>query len=116
MNDHQNDNDAIRGFAKGGIAAAITINSGALITSLSQSDTLLKITGTYEFSNALETWAFGVSAAAVAWVFALIAASAFANGHRKLEITMASTGIIFILISVACFLLGFLNISYGIRN
>lgn len=116
MSDHQNNNDAIRGFAKGGIAAAITINSGALIASLSQADHLLNIVGKLDLANAITAWAAGVATAAVAWVFAILAASAFANGWRKSEITAAGAGIIALLFSIGSFFAGFLSISYGIRS
>ena len=116
MLDHNNNNDAIRAFAKGGIGAAIAINSGALIASLSQADSLIALTGRSFFADAIVAWAVGVSAAAIAWVFAIVAASGFANGQKKLELWAAGAGIVAVLLSISLFLLGFFSIAQGIPS
>jgi hypothetical protein len=110
----ENGNDGVRSFAKGGIAAALTINSGALIAVLSQIEHLAS--GSAGFTaNAFSAWTIGVAAAALSWVFATLAASFHANGHRKLENVTGWIGYALVISSIFLFLSGGLEIESAIR-
>ena len=111
---HSNANDGIRLFAKGGIAAAITINSGALLGTFAKISEILPLVGNFSLRNAISFWSWGVALGSVAWIFAALAASAYANSQRKTEITFGAIGYISVILSIGAFLLGFMNISAGI--
>lgn len=114
--EHLNANDGIRQFAKAGITATITINSGASIALLTQAETLLDIGAGDALGFAISTWAWGVSTGTVAWIFAFLAASAFANEQKGLELHLSLMGIFAFLWSIGCFLTGALSVGRALQG
>lgn len=108
-------NDGIRIFAKASIAAAITINSGALLAVLSQLDKLIKLVALENIRWCFFSWTTGVTVGALSWVCAYAAASAYANGMRKTEIASGYIGAFLILGSILAFALGMYLMGIGIK-
>lgn len=108
-----NANDGVRAFAKAGITAALTINSGALIAALSQFESLQALPAE-SLADAITCWAFGVTAAAMALVFATFAASAYANSLRRREVIANWLGYISTLGSIGLFTFGALALAGGL--
>lgn len=99
-------NEGYRSFARGAIAAVITINALALGAVLSQIAELQRVTNEGEVFTAFALWVVGVAVGVAAWVFAALAAQAYAVGVQRRESTMAQLGMLCIFASLACF-------SYG---
>jgi hypothetical protein len=116
MSDFNNANDGIRLFAKGGIAAALAINSGALVAVISQLGELSGSIPARELSIAFTLWTIGVSSAAVAWVTAALSAMCYANGKRAPEVILSSLTALAVLASIGSFALGAMNIGYAIEH
>ena len=114
--EHLNANDGIRQFARAGITATISINSGAAIALLTQSETMLRVGAGDALGFALSTWAFGVSFGVVAWLSAFLSASAFANDRKRLELFFNFTGISLFLASIVCFWLGASSVGWTLRG
>lgn len=110
----ENSNDGVRSFAKGGIAAALTINSGALIATLSQIESLVGSNSAFA-ANAFSWWTGGVAAAALSWVFGTLAASGHANNQRSLELGAGWVGYALVVFSILAFLKGGIEIETAIR-
>lgn len=62
-------------------------------------------------SAAFRFWALGVTLAASGWVFAAMAASAYANGRRTVERLVGWLGYAAVIGSLACFAMGALNVA-----
>ena len=114
--EHLNANDGIRQFARAGITATITINSGAAIALLTQTEVMLRVGAGDALGFALSTWAFGVSFGVVAWLNAFLSASAFANNKKRLELFYNVTGISLFLASIGCFWLGASSIGWTLQG
>jgi hypothetical protein len=99
-------NEGYRSFARGGIAAVITINTLALGTALSQITELQSIAVGGEVFAAFAYWIAGVVLGMGAWVFAALAAQAYAVGAKRREGMMAPLGILCVIASLACFAYG----------
>lgn len=109
MNDAGNNdaaNEGYRPFSRGAIAAVITINSGALIASLSQFETLQELPNQYALFLAFSLWIGGVTLGSLTWGAAAMAAQAFATDRQKKEEWFAGLGILLFFVSVACFAIG----------
>lgn len=112
--DENNANDGIRMFAKGGITAAIAINSGALIGTLSRLPDLTSVVDPARIGTAILTWALGVGFGTLCWIAAHSAASAYANGKDKSEIWAGIIGYASAIASICLFVFGFWQISQGL--
>ena len=111
----ENANDGVRLFAKAGITAALTINSGALIAVLSQFDKLGGLPAD-NLAAAFRWWSFGVTAAAVTWVLATLVAGYHANNKRRAEIRAGWFAYVVLILSIACFAMGALEIASGLKG
>lgn len=111
-----NANDGIRLFAKAGIAASLTINSGALIAVLTKVTDLRDIVGPNVLGIAMQWWTAGVVLSTLTWVIAAATASAHANRKRQTEITLGIIAYLVVLASIASFAMGMLAISQGLLN
>lgn len=109
-------NEGYRSFARGAIAAVITINSGALVAVLSQFSSIEAFIERGELSLAFHLWTYGVVTGTSAWGFAAMAAQAYAHGADRRETIMAYLGIAAFIASLAFFLAGSLQIACGLTT
>ena len=101
-------------FAKSAITGAALLNSGSLIAVLTQLSDLKPLILAYSLSYAFKCWSFGLAIATFAWVFAALAASAYANHLRRWEIFVGVLGYLCVIISIIAFIFGALEMSAGI--
>lgn len=99
-------NEGLRAHSRGGIAAVITVNSGAMIALLSQLGPLRDMVNMFDVKRAFTMWIVGVVAGLFCWFFATWAASAHIHSKRGLEGFMNVAGYFAWLLSTGCFALG----------
>lgn len=112
----ENNNDAMRNFAKAGIGGSAVLNSGALIAMVSNIEFLPGTFGREAVSDAMLSWTIGVCLATVCWVFAYMAASAYANSNRTLEGIFAAGGLLVFIASIGAFGWGMLQLAQGLTT
>lgn len=108
-------NEGLRAHSRGGIAAVITVNSGAMIALLSQLGSLRSMVEMGAIKHAFAFWIAGVVAGLFCWFFATWAASAHANMVRKLENVLTVCGYLVWLLSTACFAIGAIWVLYSFK-
>ncbi|WP_124254508.1 hypothetical protein [Cereibacter sphaeroides] len=108
-------NEGLRANARGGIAAVITVNSGALIALLSQLGPLKDMVEMSEVKRAFEYWIAGVVAGLLCWFFVTLAAGAHVNGMRKAEIWTTGFGYLAWLLSTIFFALGAVRVLVSLK-
>jgi hypothetical protein len=109
----ENANDGYRSFARGGIAAVIAINTLALGAVLSQLSELRDLADTREVYRAFIAWIVGVALGVLTWLFAALAAQAFANDAVRREAFFGFLGYSSFLGSLVCFIYGSWRIAIG---
>ena len=108
-------NEGLRAHSRGGIAAVIAVNSGAMIALLSQLGSLRSMIEMGAIKHAFSFWITGVVAGLFCWLFATWAASAHANMARKLESALTVCGYLVWLLSTACFAIGAVWVLYSFK-
>lgn len=106
-------NEGYRSFARGGIAAVISINTLALGAVLSQLPDLRNIADPDEVYRAFMAWITGVVLGVLAWLAAALAAQAFVHDATSREKFAATMGYLAFLGSLACFAYGAWRIAVG---
>jgi hypothetical protein len=109
-------------YAQGGIKAALLINGGAAVALLSQAAELAHAGIADSATSAMIVWAFGVFAAAGAWLVAFMSTRYVDKSEREENKTEAhlktadifmNVGLGLIAASLICFLVGSISIAYG---
>ena len=109
-------------YAQGGIKAALLINGGAAVALLSQVAELAKAGIADSATSAIIVWAFGVFAAAGAWLVSFMSTRYVDKSEREENKTEAhlktadifmNVGLGLIAASLICFLVGSISIAYG---
>lgn len=108
-------NEGLRQHARGGIAAVITVNSGAMIALLSQLGALQDLVNMFDVKHAFGFWIAGVVIGLFCWLFATLAASAHVRGRDKAESFYTAVGYLAWLFSVACFAFGATWVLYSFK-
>lgn len=99
---------AYREYSKQGILAAMAINSGALIASLSNIETLA---GKSHAESAFRAWVAGLVVATLCWFFAYMANAAYSHGKECQNLIWSWIGIAAFMISVGFFSFGGWEVS-----
>ena len=109
-------------YAQGAIKAALLINGGAAVALLSQAAELAHAGIADSATSAMIVWAFGVFAAAGAWLVAFMSTRYVDKSEREENKTEAhlktadifmNVGLGLIAASLICFLVGSISIAYG---
>ena len=109
-------------YAQGGIKAALLINGGAAVALLSQAAEVAHAGMADSATSAMIVWAFGVFAAAGAWLVAFMSTRYVDKSEREENKTEAhlktadifmNVGLGLIAASLICFLVGSISIAYG---
>ncbi len=104
-------NEGFRAFGRGGITTVITLNSGALVATLTQLAVLLDIGDSQSIALSFTLWISGVVFGALCWAAAAVAASAFSLGRTKMEQRFTSLGFLLFFLSLGCFSWGAQNLA-----
>lgn len=102
--------DAQRIYARSGIAAATTINSGALLAALTQIEHLASLSGA-DSSRAVMCWAGGVGSATFAWLAAFAASTYHVEDRRIAGHWASAAGMFLFVVSLELFIAGFAFIA-----
>lgn len=108
-------NEGLRANARGGIAAAIAVNSGAMIALLSQLGALRDLVDIDGIKLTFAFWIAGATLGMLAWFFATLAASAHANARPITEKSRTIFGYLVWLSSVSCFAVGAINVLFALK-
>lgn len=108
-------NEGLRQHSRGGIAAVITVNSGAMIALLSQLGSIRDMVDMTDIKNAFAFWIAGVVTGLFGWFFATWAASAHVHGRARAESMLTVLGYLVWLVSVVCFALGAIWVLYSFK-
>jgi len=99
-------NEATRNHTRVALAAAMAINSGALVAALSQVRPFADLGMLDAIGDAFLFWACGLAAGALGWLFAIVAHACAARDFRRLETDATGVATILFAGSVATFLIG----------
>jgi hypothetical protein len=102
--------ELIRAYASSGVAAVVTINSGALIAVLSQASHLAFVPPV-AIGLALLIWALGVTTGVATWGAAFHSIEAQVSGDPENQLRWRNVATDLFHVSLAMFLLGFLAIG-----
>ncbi|MAM11614.1 MAG: hypothetical protein CML23_14360 [Rhizobiaceae bacterium] len=100
------DNEGYRSFARGGLTAAVTVNSGALVALVSQLSALKAPSNGPYLKAAFIFWVVGIVLGLLAWAAAAAAAQSFANEKHRREVAFASSGFALFFLSILSFIAG----------
>jgi hypothetical protein len=112
---HEQNVELIRSYASAGIAAAVAINSGALIAVLSQMGDATVISP-LAGARAMTAWMLGVAVGVLAWPAAYLSVSHYAHGRPADEVRWANISAGLALGSVVLFGLGFIPVVWSIAR
>ena len=99
---------AFREYAGRGILAVSTINSGAMLATLANVDTLRGLGGV---GVAFQAWTIGLAAATACWLFAYLSNASYAHARYRRERLIAALWVMVFVLSLSSFVWGAWAIS-----
>ncbi|MBB4121311.1 hypothetical protein [Martelella radicis] len=100
------DNEGYRSFARGGLTAVVTVNSGALVALVSQLSSLKDPSNGPCLKASFICWVAGIVLGLLAWATAAAAAQSFANEKYRREAFFAAAGFLLFFLSILSFIAG----------